>query len=201
MHFLKGRLLLFQALILLLLSIGLADAYELSVVNNATMGVNSTTDYLDNQLIWQSSSVFYLVQINDGSFGRVLRIDQSSGNNVTDNVDLPIDNFNSALQFVSFNLQNTIGFMYTQETESGSISTLLTLNKDNLTDTTSTSLQNGYSDATYLSSYDGLLAISQFNQVNVLMNPETFDGNTIQGPFLQNNWQSVPDASITKSSS
>ena len=184
MHFLKGRLLLFPVLTLLWLAITVIEGYELSVVNNATMGVDSTTSYLDNQLIWESSSTFYLVQINSGSYGKVLRVDQSSGNNVTDNVDLPIDNFNADLHFVSFNLQNTIGFMYNQESESGSTSVLLTLNKDNLTESTTTSLQNGYSDATYLSSYDGLLAISQYNQVNVLMNPETFDGNTIQGPFL-----------------
>jgi len=100
------------------------------------------------------------VQINDGSYGKVLKIDQSSGNNVTDRVDLPIDNFNSDLHFVSLNLHNSIGFMYNLDTESGSTSVLLKLNKDNLTETTSTSLQNGYSDATYLSSYDGLLAIS-----------------------------------------
>ena len=80
------------------------------------------------------------MQINSGNYGKVLRIDQANGNNVTDNVDLPIDNFNDALHFVSFNLQNTIGFMYNQETESGSTSVLLTLNKDNLTDSTTTSL-------------------------------------------------------------
>ena len=100
------------------------------------MGVDSTTSYLDNQLIWESSSTFYLVQINSGNYGKVLRVDQSSGNNVTDNVDLPIDNFNADLHFVSFNLQNTIGFMYNQESESGSTSVLLTLNKDNLTEST-----------------------------------------------------------------
>lgn len=141
------------------------------------------------------------MQVNDGSFGKVLKIDQSSGNNVTDRVDLPIDNFNSDLQFKSFNLHNTIGFMYNLDTESGSTSVMLTLSKDNLTEVTSTSLQNGYSDATYLTSYDGLLAISQNNQVNIIMNPEAFDGNTIAGPTLQNDWQSVPDASLIKSGS
>lgn len=136
MHFLKGRLLLFPVLTLLWLAITVIEGYELSVVNNATMGVDSTTSYLDNQLIWENSSTFYLVQINSGNYGKVLRVDQSSGNNVTDNVDLPIDNFNADLHFVSFNLQNTIGFMYSQESESGSTSVLLTLNKDNLTEST-----------------------------------------------------------------
>jgi hypothetical protein len=136
MHFLKGRLLLFPVLTLFWLAITVIEGYELSVVNNATMGVDSTTSYLDNQLIWENSSTFYLVQINSGNYGKVLRVDQSSGNNVTDNVDLPIDNFNADLHFVSFNLQNTIGFMYSQESESGSTSVLLTLNKDNLTEST-----------------------------------------------------------------
>lgn len=114
MCFLNERLLFFSVLTLLSLTITAIEAYELSVVNNATMGIDSTTSYLDNQLIWESSSTFYLVQINSGSYGKVLRVDQSNGNNVTDNVDLPIDNFNSDLHFVSFNLQNTIGFMYNQ---------------------------------------------------------------------------------------
>ena len=137
--------------------------YELTITNNATFSIDPSIFYFNNRLIYENSSFFYLIQIQDNIANSILQIDQSHNNNVSSLGNLLIDNFHSNTFFLAVNMQDYLGFVYDLQSESGLIGTLLIVNKANFSENYMTLLYSSYIAVQYLTNQGALVAISTFN--------------------------------------
>lgn len=137
--------------------------YELTITNNATFSLDPSIFYFNNRLIYENSSFFYLIQIQDNIANSILQIDQSNNNNVSSLGNLLIDNFHRNTFFLAVNMQDYLGFVYDLQSESGLIGTLLIVNKANFSENSMTSLYSSYVAVEYLANQGALVAISTSN--------------------------------------
>lgn len=175
-------------------------AYELTITNNATFPIDPSTFYFNNRLIYENSSFFYLVQIQDNIANSILQIDQSHNNNVSSLGNLLIDNFHRNTFFLAVNMQNYLGFVYDLQSESGFIGTLLIVNKANFSENYMTSLYSSYVAVEYLQNQGALVSISSYNEANLIINAENNNISIVSGPILANAWASFNDTILIKSS-
>lgn len=174
--------------------------YELTITNNATFPLDPSTFYFNNRLIYENSSFFYLIQIQDNIANSILQIDQSHNNNVSSLGNLLIDNFHRNTFFLAVNMQDYLGFVYDLQSESGFIGTLLIVNKANFSENYMTSLYSSYLAVDYLTNQGALVAISTYNEANLIINAENSNISIVSGPILANAWATFNDTILIKSS-
>lgn len=154
---------LLTILILLSLLPSSTLSYELTLTNNASFPIDPSTFYFNNHLIYENSSFFYLIQIQDNLANSILQIDQAQNNNVSSLGNLQIDNFHRNTFFLAVNMLDYLGFVYDLQSESGLIGTLLIVNKANFSENYMASLYSSYIAAEYIKNQGVIMAISTFN--------------------------------------
>jgi hypothetical protein len=184
--------------VLLACLLTLAATYELTLTNRATFPTDATF-FFDKQLIWESEATFYLVEIYNSSSRNLIAIDQTNSNNISNLASLPIDNLNPSTFFLAFTMNTYLGFIYDLQSENGVMGTLLIVEKTNFTSTYISSLYASYVGAIFVNSRSAILAVSTYNEVNMIINPEGVNVSTISGPFLVNDWAIFTDTELSKS--
>jgi hypothetical protein len=96
-------------------------------------------------------------------------------------------------------MKDYLGFIYDLQTENGNVGALLIILKTNFTVTYLNSLYASYIAATFASSREVILAVSTYNSVNIIINPENTNVSTISGPQLVNDWTLSTDITLIKS--
>lgn len=76
---------------------------------------------------------------------------------------------------------------------------ILIVHKTNFTLTDINPLYASYVAAIFLQTREVILAVTTYNSLNIIINPENINVSSITGPILTNNWVTFTDISLTKS--